>query len=110
MTRTNQPGTQYFKSIEQVAANCGFNQVLPSLASTGKKRDSVIEKLDSPRSPKSNSFLPLPAKPEISRSVTPELIPDPMHDRLPESQNEGGLGLNGLVPGDLPIQRMGERV
>jgi glucosamine-6-phosphate deaminase len=75
-----------------------------------KKRDSVLEKLDSPRSPADNPFSshhaclleqPEPADPEpptsatlsapssaaatatsILRSVTPDLVPDAMHDRL----------------------------
>lgn len=45
----------------------------------------------------------------ILRSVTPELVPDRMADRLPVTPLQE-KGLNGLVPGELPIQRMGTRV
>ena len=48
---------QYFKSIEQVAASQGFVQSLPSAELTLKKRDSVLEKLDSPKSATSKNFL-----------------------------------------------------
>lgn len=99
---------QYFKSIEQVALSQGFGQDLPSEELTLKKRDSVLEKLDSPRSPPSKSFL-APPKPELTRTVTPELVPDSMHTRLPEPAAEG-LALDGLEPKDVPIQAMHERV
>lgn len=48
---------QYFKSIEQVAASQGFDQFLPSEKLTLKKRDSVLEKLDSPKIAASKKFL-----------------------------------------------------
>lgn len=47
---------QYFKSIEQVAASQGFDQFLPSEKLTLKKRDSVLEKLDSPKIGASKNF------------------------------------------------------
>ncbi|KAK5169791.1 glycine decarboxylase subunit P [Saxophila tyrrhenica] len=76
---------QYFKSIESVALSLGFGQTLPSAELTLRKRDSVLEKLDSPRSPKHHNFLvPAPAeakKPELARSVTPELVNEAMHER-----------------------------
>lgn len=99
---------KYFKSIEQVAASQGFGQSLPSEEFTLKKRDSVLEKLDSPRSPKSKSFL-APPKPELTRQVTPELVPDSMHTRLPERPNPG-LALEGPEVKDLPLSAMHERV
>lgn len=99
---------QYFKSIEQVAASQGFGQALPSEELTLKKRDSVLEKLDSPRSPKSKSFL-APPKPELTRQVTPELVPDSMHARLPERPN-AGLTLDRPDMKDLPLSAMHERV
>jgi len=71
-----------------------------------KKRDSVLEKLDSPKSPTSKSFL-APPRPEITRSVSPDLIPDSMHARMPEPQH---LGLDGLEAKDVPLQAMHERV
>lgn len=99
---------QYFKSIEQVATSQGFGQSLPSEELTLKKRDTVLEKLESPRSPTSKAFL-APAKPELTRSVTPDLVPDSMHDRLPE-QADAGLKLDGLEAKDVPLQPMHARV
>ena len=100
---------QYFKSIEQVATSEGFGQALPSEEFTLRKRDSVLEKLESPRSPTSKSFLAPPVKPELKRSVTPDLVPDSMHDRLPE-QADAGLKLDGLEAKDVPLQAMHQRV
>lgn len=114
---------KYFKSIEQVAASQGFAQVLTSEALVLKKRDSVIEKLDSPRTPTDKSFIitPEPTPPNVSteelgpptreditRSATPELVPDPMHIRLPKQAVLGKL--EGLEVKDLPIVPMHERV
>ena len=62
---------QYFKSIELVATSEGFGQALPSAEMTLKKRDSVLEKLDSPRSPTLKSFL-APPKPDLVRTATAE--------------------------------------
>lgn len=45
----------------------------------------------------------------IMRSVTPELVPDRMADRLPPTPMQE-KGLDGLVAGELPIVSMGERV
>jgi len=98
---------KYFKSIELVAASLGFSQTLPSEEFTLKKRDSVLEKLDSPRSPKSKSFL-APPKPELTRQITPELVPDSMHTRLPERPNPS-IATNPEVK-DLPLSAMHERV
>ncbi|KAF1987211.1 glucosamine-6-phosphate isomerase [Aulographum hederae CBS 113979] len=99
---------KYFKSIEEVAANCGFGQTLPSEAKISRKRDSVLEELQSPKSgsPK-GLFLEMPKREEIRRSVTPDLVPDSMASRIPEDQ---GRGMGGLTPGELPIQSMGARV
>lgn len=101
---------KYFKSIEQVATSEGFGQALASEEFTLKKRDSVLQELNSPKSPKSSeSFLAPPQKPELVRSVTPDLVPDSMHERLPEPQ-EVGKGLDGLEPKELPLSSMHERV
>ena len=97
---------QYFKSIEQVAASQGFGQALASEELVLKKRDSVLEKLDSPRSPTAKSFL-APPKPELTRQITPELVPDSMHTRLPERPNPG---VDGLEMKELPLSAMHERV
>ncbi|KAK3712921.1 Glucosamine-6-phosphate isomerase (Glucosamine-6-phosphate deaminase) (GNPDA) (GlcN6P deaminase) [Vermiconidia calcicola] len=99
---------KYFKSIEQVATSQGFGQALPSEELTLKKRDSVLEKLDSPRSPRSKTFLEAP-KQDIVRSRSPDLIPDSMHERLPEPA-ANGPGLDGLEAKDVPLQAMHERV
>ena len=99
---------QYVKSIEQVAISQGFGQDLPSEELTIKKRDSVLEKLDSPKSPTSKNFLAAP-KPELTRQVTPELVPDSMHGRLPK-QPARGLALAGLDARDVPVQAMHKRV
>ncbi|TKA76466.1 Glucosamine-6-phosphate isomerase 1 [Cryomyces minteri] len=98
---------RYFKSIEQVAAMMGFEQILPSEARTGAKRDSVIEQLSSPAEPEPNKDFLLAPRPKVSRSVTPELIPDRMASRLSE---DSAIGLEGLVPDDPPMQSMGTRV
>lgn len=100
---------KYFKSIEQVAASEGFGQNLASEEFTLKKRDSVLHELDSPKSPTPKSFL-APPKPELVRSVTPELVPEAMHERLPEKQDVKGLGLDGLEVKELPLSAMHERV
>lgn len=118
---------KYFKSIEQVATSQGFGQALASEEMTLRKRDSVLEQLDSPKSPTAKSFLagPKPAlarvitaepetepatlappKPELVRSVTPDLVNDPMHSRMPETVQ----GLDGLEAKELPIVAMHERV
>ena len=91
-----------------MAASQGFGQALPSEELTLKKRDSVLEKLDSPRSPKSKSFL-APPKPDLIRQVTPELVPDSMHTRLPERPTPA-LATDGPEMKDLPLSAMHERV
>ena len=91
-----------------MAASQGFHQSLPSEAFTLKKRDSVLEKLDSPKSPTSKSFL-APPKPELTRQVTPELVPDSMHVRMPEQPSDG-LHLDGAEHRDVPVQAMHQRV
>ena len=115
---------KYFKSIEQVAASQGFGQFLTSEEMVLKKRDSVLEKLDNPRSPTNKSFtvtpepspgnaapttLAPPPQEELTRSVTPDLVPDSMHDRLPEQQLTTDK-LEGLEVKDLPLVPMHERV
>ncbi|KAF2097901.1 hypothetical protein NA57DRAFT_40889, partial [Rhizodiscina lignyota] len=94
---------KYFKSIERVAADCGFNQNLPSQEKVNSKRDSVIEVLaNSPRSPRSpdRTFLQAP-KPRADRSTSPAL--DNMSSRIPMQSARA-------IDGDLPIQSMSARV
>lgn len=119
---------KYFKSIEQVATSQGFGQALSSEEKIREKRDSVIEQLDSPKSPTAKSFLAgpkptltrvitaepepehatlaPPKQPELVRSVTPELVPEAMHSRIPDTLQ----GLDGLEVKELPIVPMHERV
>lgn len=106
---------KYFKSIERVAAECGFHQYLPSELQVETKKQIVREVLNSPKSPRSpqrNGFqnqtdnlqLPAPAAvgAEIARSVTPELVNDSMHSRL---KNSGGVS-----PADLAVRPVGAPV
>ena len=97
---------KYFKSIEQVATSEGFGQALPSEASTRKKRDSILQELHSPKSvsPTNKMFL-FPPVQEIARSVSPDLVPDSMHERLPSTP-----GLDGLEVKELPLSNMHDRV
>ncbi|GAB7363434.1 hypothetical protein MBLNU230_g3709t2 [Neophaeotheca triangularis] len=109
---------KYFKSIEQVATSQGFGQSLATKEFTLRKRDSVLQELDSPKSssPKTpTSAGPSPLKsltipePQIARSTTPELIPDAMHERLPAKAGVENH-LHGLEPGDVPLTNIHERV
>ncbi|KAI6806110.1 glucosamine-6-phosphate isomerase [Hortaea werneckii] len=113
---------KYFKSIEQVASSQGFGQSLPSEELVLRKRDSVREKLDSPRtssppsaSSASKNFFLSPSKESRgpSRPITPELVPDSMHTRVAEEEAEGTKGLpalEGLETKELPLVSMHERV
>ncbi|KAK3067793.1 Glucosamine-6-phosphate isomerase (Glucosamine-6-phosphate deaminase) (GNPDA) (GlcN6P deaminase) [Teratosphaeriaceae sp. CCFEE 6253] len=108
---------KYFKSIEQVATAQGFAQALPSGDSVRRMRDAVLETLDRPRSPPNRTFLALPPKeekPALSRSVTPELVPDSMHERVDgDVQSGDGLGLGGWEAKEakeVPLRAMHERV
>ncbi|KAI5204704.1 glucosamine-6-phosphate isomerase [Aureobasidium subglaciale] len=117
---------KYFKSIEQVASTQGFTQTLPDISITTSKRDSIIEKLDSPRSPKSSSpFVITPSSAPTSptsnnnntsktlsvhktstglqRSVTPEPVLDRMADRLPPSPSPAFAKLSVNTPVQRPI-------
>ncbi|EMC92679.1 hypothetical protein BAUCODRAFT_114486 [Baudoinia panamericana UAMH 10762] len=98
---------KYFKSIEQVANSQGFGQALESPELVLKKRDSVLEKLDSPKSPTASKAFLAPPKPSLVRQITPELVPDSMHERTPDTPT---MGLDGLEAKDVPIQAMHERV
>jgi len=64
------------KSIEQVASSQGFGHSLPSEELFLKKRDSVLEKLDSPKSPPAKTFF-APPKPELTRQIKPGPVPIP---------------------------------
>ncbi|KAK6613848.1 glucosamine-6-phosphate isomerase [Botrytis cinerea] len=84
---------RYWKSIEKVAADEGFEQILPSSARTGPKRtvplapmaESLIKETPTIMSPKplTSTFLAAPATEyPIRRSITPDLIPDRMGSRI----------------------------
>jgi len=96
---------KYFKSIELVASELGFEQILPSAARTGAKKSSMTDKLNgtSNQTTPERTATPDPADP----AVTGELVPDRMASRLPHF---GEKGLNGLVPEDVPLNSMGSRV
>lgn len=103
---------KYFKSIEVVTNELGFLQTLPSAATTGAKRSAIIEELHSLKEKQTNRFkLDTPKleapKPEITRSVTPELVPDRMASRIPDNV---AWNLQGVENEDMPFLRMGARV
>lgn len=115
---------QYFKSIEQVAWSQGFTQILPESTQMGAKRDSIIQQLESPKSPKYSEFNLLPPTPDgtpvktkfskaevpILRSITPELVPDRMASRLPATPEATGKSMDELIVDGLSLDRMGQRV
>jgi glucosamine-6-phosphate deaminase len=89
-----------------VANELGFLQTLPSAATIGAKRSAIIEELNSPKEKQTNGFKLEAPKPEITRSVTPELIPDRMASRIPDvTRNLQGVGTE-----DMRFLRMGARV
>ncbi|KAI7509221.1 ABC1-domain-containing protein [Hortaea werneckii] len=101
---------KYFKSIEQVASSQGFGQSLPSEELILQKRDSVREKLDSPKhsppSSASKNFFLSPSNDDAgpSRPITPELVPDSMHARVEEEEGAKGVpALDGLETKELPL-------
>ncbi|KAI9661175.1 MAG: Glucosamine-6-phosphate isomerase 2 [Bathelium mastoideum] len=76
---------KYFKSIEQVAKSEGFGQNLPTEASVLKRRQTIVEKLYSPTSPrhsKHDSLDLLVEPPKLERPITPEPVLDRMADRI----------------------------
>ncbi|KXL48772.1 hypothetical protein M433DRAFT_159118 [Acidomyces richmondensis BFW] len=92
---------KYFKSIEQVATSQGFGQALRSEEFTLRKRDSVLEKLDSPKSPVSKTFLATPI-PDLKRPTTPDLVPDSMRSRVEALPNNIST-LDGLEAKGAPL-------
>ncbi|KAI2633221.1 glucosamine-6-phosphate isomerase [Hypomontagnella submonticulosa] len=80
---------KYFKSIEQVARQQGFEQILPSSIRTGPGPvpKTVVEEVSSPTilSPQpitTRLLLATPAAEYPVRSVSPDLVPDRMADRV----------------------------
>ena len=90
-----------------VTNELGFLQTLPSAATTGAKRSAIIEELHSPKEKQTNGFKLEAPKPEITRSVTPELVPDRMASRIPDNVT---WNLQGVENEDMPFLRMGARV
>lgn len=85
----------------------GFGQELASPTQTDSKRASILQELNSPKATKNTApFLKAPEPP--ARSITPEPVLESMHERLPEEPTTKGF--DGLVPGDVPVQAMHNRV
>ncbi|KAI9151734.1 Glucosamine-6-phosphate isomerase 1 [Paramyrothecium foliicola] len=82
---------KYFKSIEKVAREQGFEQILPSKVRTGNGPIPVtkVDEVSSPTilSPQPTTSRLLRASPASEypiRSVSPDLVPDRMASRIPE--------------------------
>ncbi|KAG5951449.1 Glucosamine-6-phosphate isomerase 1 [Claviceps sorghi] len=82
---------KYFKSIEKVAKEAGFEQILPSKVRTGNGvvPATRVDEVESPTivSPQPTTSRLLRATPATEypvRSVSPDLIPDRMASRIPE--------------------------
>ncbi|PHH74395.1 hypothetical protein CDD80_3111 [Ophiocordyceps camponoti-rufipedis] len=82
---------KYFKSIEKVAREAGFEQILPSKVRTGNglvpttKVDPVSSPtILSPQPTTSQLLRATPATEYPIRSVSPDLVPDRMASRIPE--------------------------
>ncbi|KAJ6436909.1 glucosamine-6-phosphate isomerase [Purpureocillium lavendulum] len=82
---------KYFKSIEKVAREAGFEQVLPSKlrTSSGPIPLTKVEEVNAPtiHSPQLTTSRLLRATPAAEypiRSVSPDLVPDRMASRIPE--------------------------
>ncbi|KAJ6436013.1 glucosamine-6-phosphate isomerase [Purpureocillium lavendulum] len=82
---------KYFKSIEKVAREAGFEQVLPSKlrTSNGPIPLTKVEEVNAPtiHSPQLTTSRLLRATPAAEypiRSVSPDLVPDRMASRIPE--------------------------
>ncbi|KHO01756.1 glucosamine-6-phosphate deaminase [Metarhizium album ARSEF 1941] len=82
---------KYFKSIEKVAREAGFEQILPSKVRTGNGivPQTRVKEVDSPTilAPQPTTSRLLRATPATEypvRSVSPELVPDRMASRIPE--------------------------
>ena len=83
---------QYFRSIEKVALQQGFEQILPSKIRTGPgpAPQTVVDEVESPTilQPQPTTSRLLRATPATEyplRSVSPDLILDRMASRIPEA-------------------------
>jgi glucosamine-6-phosphate deaminase len=105
---------RYFKSIEKIATESGFRQVLPSVPTAVSR---VMSPADGPPkgmangglslASKENGLLAVPVKHELPRSPSPDIVPDSMHSRINEGSNAVAAALES---GDLTIQPMGARI
>ncbi|KAK5995179.1 Glucosamine-6-phosphate deaminase [Cladobotryum mycophilum] len=82
---------KYFKSIEKVAKEAGFEQILPSKVRTGNGPipQTRVDEVSSPtiHAPQPTTSRLLRATPATEypiRSVSPDLVPDRMASRIPE--------------------------
>lgn len=90
---------KYFKSIEKIAREQGFEQILPSKVRTGNVPipETRIEKVSTPTllHPEPLAAHLLRAKPAAGeypvRSTSPDLVPDRMASRIPEPKLNGRL-------------------
>ena len=95
---------QYFKSIEKVANEQGFRQMLPKI----KKRDSVHETDDdmpAPQPQRRGLTLAVPTQ-DVSRSASPAL--EPMSARISDSEAEEVRAMD--LNSDLQLAPMSARV
>ncbi|KZF22846.1 glucosamine-6-phosphate isomerase [Xylona heveae TC161] len=105
---------KYFKSIERVASELGWGQGLPSAAHIETKQAAIAQELSTPTKAKNAfSMPPTPITPVSKELPEPEiaddeLTPDRMSSRISDSGNVAGL--DGLIPGDVPLKSMGSRV
>jgi glucosamine-6-phosphate deaminase len=83
--------SQYFKSIEKVALEEGFEQILPSKVRTGngpvprtKVEEVTSPTILAPQPTTSRLLRATPAAEYPVRSVSPDLVPDRMASRIPE--------------------------
>ncbi|KAJ4133288.1 Glucosamine-6-phosphate isomerase (Glucosamine-6-phosphate deaminase) (GNPDA) (GlcN6P deaminase) [Fusarium falciforme] len=89
---------KYFKSIEKVAREQGFEQILPSKVRTGNVAipATKIEKVQTPTviAPEpiaSHLLRATPTADSARRSPSPDLVPDRMASRIPEPSLNGRL-------------------
>ncbi|KPM38389.1 Glucosamine-6-phosphate isomerase 1 [Neonectria ditissima] len=82
---------KYFKSIEKVAREQGFEQILPSKVRTGnvpipetKVQKAQPTPIIAPEPITSHLLRATPVSGYTSRSVSPDLVPDRMASRIPE--------------------------
>jgi len=93
---------KYFKSIEEVARECGFEQMLPREVLNGPVSPGSRSS-SRPRSVEGEKGL-MPEKVPVVRAPTPDIVPDSMGSRL---KKDGVVGKEGE---ELNIQSMHSRL